>query len=236
VGFGCSLKSDREVQFNNKTFGVFDYDEREELAVLINKFEDCIGENVDKQKLYFSFFSEMNKITSIRKLYLTVDSIFGHEKIHELVSESTFSKIWEEGDNTREKTVSKRSLSIDLNSPYSEFLKRLAQKKGGIVSNYYNSFIIGGNISPSMVAMIQKQYDMLDIRDDEVCLLLAIHYLTISTTPIIEKLGSKQSSDIEPIHKFKSKAGESLGDLYGKKFPGKDDFFYASLYCFREYL
>lgn len=182
IGFECSSKSDREIQFKNNTFDVFNKEERVDLEVLIRSFENCLGESTNKEKLYSDFFVEINTITTVGKLLFVIDSIFGEEKIDELISEDTFSKIWIEEVRPGSKSASKTSLSIDINSPYAKYLKKLAEKKGGIVSDYYDSFIIGGCINPSMVAMVQKQYDLLDINDDEVCLLLAVHYLTLSTT------------------------------------------------------
>ena len=50
-------------------------------------------------------------------------------------------------------------------------------------------------------------------------------HLAVHATSIIGKNQSRQDPAIKQIHKFKTKTGESLGVLYGRKFPGKDDFF-----------
>jgi hypothetical protein len=174
--FGCSTDSKKLIEFDDHIAGSFNKEEKKELSTIIYEFEKFIPSQFDNGKeKYLSFFELISNAKTAERIISISDSLFNSYDFKNSLSNETFSKIWEYNDISFSK-----SLSLKQNSPFTELLKNLASVKGGIIKDYYESFGIAGDLSPSMVAIIQKQYDQLDISDNHVRLVLAIHYLTLS--------------------------------------------------------
>ena len=175
---GCTMNSKTQIKFEN-----FDKHESTELRDLLATFDNHIMKIAgSKNNSYNTFFKIMSEAKTGKEIINISDSLFNVIDIENLLSKSTFSKIWEYRVN-KSPDISLESniqLSLKYNSEYQAFLKKLAHVKGGLIQDYYENFEIGGDLSPSMVAMVQKQSDLLDINDQNVRLVIAIHYLTLA--------------------------------------------------------
>jgi hypothetical protein len=180
---GCSaatndLESDKTI---NK---IFNKDEVKDLETLVNFFENqiCLGQNIDtpnKQDCYESFFKHMVQCEKTGEIILNI-SFEEQKKMYNQIRKKTFNEIWGLGWQTWNNNGEKLKLyGLQTKGKFVEFLHELSLDYP-IIDHYYNTFIMAGDIAPSMVANIIMRHEELDTSDIRIRLMLAIHYLTMN--------------------------------------------------------
>ncbi len=185
VFIGCSGGSGEQTIFE-----YFDKRESKELEKLLVAFDDQIAKDeTSTNDSYEALLKMMSQAETSKELFYFSDSLFHSIDIAHFLSQNTFGKIWEYKDtkSAMDSENVNSQLFLKYDGAYQQFLKKLAEEEGGVIEDYYQSFEIAGDLSPAMVAMFQKQYTQLDIADERIRLVIAVHYLTLSQSKVIMK-------------------------------------------------
>lgn len=98
------------------------------------------------------------------------------KELYNSLNDSLIFKIWYSGRlEQKEKTTA--LLDINPYDVYSLYLKDLASQEPTLLS-YYDSLKGGEGMSPAMITSMTYEHEKLDITDERIRLVMAIHYLT----------------------------------------------------------
>jgi hypothetical protein len=187
---GFSSASQENLKSNSTITTVFNESEIEDLTRILNFFEEhiCSTQHVEISKLadcYQSFFERMEEAVETGDIELKIP--FEEQlNLYKQINESTFNEIWVLGKTMRfnssdplEYSDTLKYLSIKYDGKYVKFLEELAIENN-VLNFYHFSFKANGGISPSMIASLLTNYDIYNINDLRVRLVVAIHYLTMN--------------------------------------------------------
>ncbi len=179
----CSGKKNKLA--DSQTFlNTFNSNEIEDLQLLFNFFIENICSSKEKENLdacYDNFFKNMEKGFDTGNMELTWD-FENQKRIYHQFSDSTFNEIWSYGKSWNNRNYPKdtfRTVNINLNGKYFDFLKRVG-KKDTIIRTYYETLEASGDLPPSLVAGLIKNYNSYNVEDVRVKFIIAIHYLTLN--------------------------------------------------------
>ncbi len=185
-----SCKKENRLQ-SNKTF---DETETKEIIELLNKFDNeiCSIENQAGNEIsncYQSFFERIWKEVETGNYDIGINEE-NHKEIIETLSPRLIKEFWREGQGVINRRIpnskSRKTFPDTIQSiyitqgKYFEFLKNEVAEIDSKTEWYFERFNQVMDISPSLFADVAKNYELYNIEDDRVRLLIAIHYLTLN--------------------------------------------------------
>lgn len=176
IAFSCSNQKQNDFSNDKTITDIFSKTEISDLLKIQHFFDKNIGlDKANKQKkldeVYSKFFLKNSKIDQQEDLKLSIR--FDNQKeLYTQLDKKTFNDIWK---------VSSKSKRLSLNpkGKYASLLKEVG-KKDSVINNYYNGLQRVGDISPSIVSDLLKNYKNYNIKNPKVRLMIAIHYLTLN--------------------------------------------------------
>ncbi len=184
--FACNRERNYEKELQKTCItNYFENSELKDLSDLMVEFENNIYANdksINLQKKYIAFCSELEKEKSSLDFNNKIQLLFqDNKKTNQLISNETYKKIWkiEIGRINNSNSFLDTTLSLRTDGAYVDFLKDYANKNP-FVKEYLNSLIIAGDMSPAMVATMQKEWQKLNFNEPLDRLILAVHYFTIA--------------------------------------------------------
>jgi hypothetical protein len=184
VAMSCNTEKQISLSDDNTIKTVFNSSEINDLLKIQNFFDKSIGladnkNQTDLIKVYTDFFKLNSEIEKAADLELPID--FKNQKVlYNQLDKTTFDDIWSIGWSMKmNSSDTLKNIELNRSGKYAGFLKSLGDKDS-MVNKYYNSLELAGDISPSMISDLVKNYDNYDIKDPKIRLLIAIHYLTLN--------------------------------------------------------
>ena len=197
--FSCQIEKDTKLE-SNKTFSE---SETKEIINLLNQFDSEICKNENKENgnisiCYQAFFQRIVKEIENGSYEIGINEA-SQKRIVETLSPELYKEFWKQGEGIINRRIpnSNETFSDSIQSlyiakgKYFEFLENEVSKINPTTKQYFDKFITVGDISPSMVADVAKNYENYDIKDERIRFLIAIHYLTLND----QNLKSKASYD-----------------------------------------
>jgi len=175
-------KEDKTLGKSPTIMKLFNKHEILDLERILTFFDNqIIGEFKSKslRKNYSLFHEKSLKRLDSGEIYLG----FSYEKQDKLILElkkSTFKKIWDLGksyNNNNKDTTSIINLKVDGN--YMKFLEIIG-KENIAIKKYVDDLTFNYDITPSQSYFFVNNYDSIDIKDERIRLMIAIHYLTLN--------------------------------------------------------
>jgi hypothetical protein len=181
---GCSSSKSDKLKSDLTAINVFEDSEIRDLSIILKFFNEqiCTTQQIDigqTNDCYKSFFERMEKAGETGNIEIKIP-FSEQQKMYESISDSTFNQIWSFGKSwNRDSPDTLKYLGLRYDGKYAEFLKTLG-KENKVIEVYYEAFEASGAISPSMVAGLLMNYEVYDIHDIRIKLIVAIHYLTMN--------------------------------------------------------
>ena len=180
----CVLQRQNDLSNDETIKETFNATEIDDLLKIQSFFDKSIGLTESKNqkeiiKAYTDFFQLNSEIEKVADLDLPID--FNDQKmLYNQLDKKTFEDIWSIGWSTKmNSNDTLKNVELNRHGIYVGFLKTLGEQDS-IIDKYYNSLDVAGDISPSMVADLVKNYDNYNIKDPKIRLMIAIHYLTLN--------------------------------------------------------
>lgn len=180
----CQSSEQDSLETDSTIKSVFNSSELTDLLKVQHFFDrqisitDKISEsNLDES--YHHFFQRLAKVNTAGDLLLPIN--FNKQKeFYQQIDKYTFDQIWL-FDSLVNMATGDTLMHIQLNGngKYLQFLKKLGGQNK-VIKDYVNGLEIAGDISPSMIAVLVKNYSKYDIKDPKIRLMVAIHYLTLN--------------------------------------------------------
>ncbi|MCL3782229.1 hypothetical protein EMN47_17715 [Prolixibacteraceae bacterium JC049] len=184
IALSCTTQRQNDLLNDQTIKESFDTTQINDLVKIQSFFDKSIGltEN-DKQenmgKVYNDFFLQNSNIKKVSDLKLSIN-LNDQKALYNQLDKNTFNDIWEISWSKKGySTDTLKHIQLNRQGKYVELLKTIG-KQNTVISNYYNSLEIAGDISPSMFADLIKNYKNYDIKDPKIRLIIAIHYLTLN--------------------------------------------------------
>ena len=157
----------------------FNESDLKRLELLLEDFDKLICKyncSADIQTAYSNFFTNILNSSKLEEIKPFSGSNLEMEEILQRVNNETFVKIWEYG-TTSEPAIIPTTLNINYNGEFMSFLKEMSDKSD-ILKQYYDSIKTAGGINPFGFGLLRLKQKELNIQDQSVRLIIAIHYLT----------------------------------------------------------
>lgn len=129
------------------------------------------------QKNYSSFYKKSLKELDSGRIYVGF-TFKKQAKLIEELKETTFNGIWDVGKSFTEKDTI-NVINLKVKGVYAKFLKELG-KENKAIKRYIDDLVFNYDITPEQSYFFINNYDSLDITDERVRLMIAIHYLTLN--------------------------------------------------------
>ena len=179
---GCKTDRGNKLGDCQLIIDVFDKSEIKDLTKIFDFFNEQINDQhkvnlIESYKLFCERMKE-SEITGFMDINIPFQK---QMDLYSQISENTFHQIWiftEGGIRRQGSFYPIKSILLNFNGKYSDFLKELG-KENSAINHYYEIFKQIGDISPNMAALLTN-YDIFDISDIRVQLVFAIHYLTLN--------------------------------------------------------
>lgn len=175
-----SCKEDKSLGKSPAIMKLFNKTEMLDLEKILTFFDNQIFNKFKSKSLvqnYSLFYEKSLMRLDSGEIYLG----FSYEKQNKLIlelKESTFKKIWNLGKSYNKKdTTSIVNLKVDGN--YIKFLKTLG-KENIAIKKYVDDLIFNYDITPSQSYFFINNYESINIKDERIRLMIAIHYLTLN--------------------------------------------------------
>lgn len=182
----CSHSNKIDSIRDNKTVRkIFNEREIQELVKILDFFENQIcsidgGSSSNVLSCYRNFFIRMDSAEVTGDIDPLID--FEQQKnLYAIISDSTFDSIWQFNKTWNMSSPSDTLKSITFNDQgsYFAFLIELAREEK-LAKNYVEAFEAAGQMSPGSISHLLKMYNMYNIKDERIRLMIAIHYLTLN--------------------------------------------------------
>jgi hypothetical protein len=169
----------------------FSEEEIKDLSEIVSYFDERIRFEKTIKKPYNDFFQHLSKAETNHEITRIVeDYLPENQEIFNKISKDVFNKIWKSKNVYNPATNdSIKILSLNYGGDYYQFLGDFSKSGNPILSEYFESFEIAGDLSPTMVALLQKKWDQLDLKNEGVRLIIAIHYVTIAESKVVMRNG-----------------------------------------------
>jgi len=184
--FALSCNSQRQNDLSNDEAikESFNKSEIKDLSKIQRFFDQSIGvtdytNEKEILKAYSDFFKVNTEIEMASEIKIPF-SISAQKDLNNQLDKSFFDEIWIYRETIANNTGDTLTdMELNLSGKFVAFLKKqgLQDKK---FENYYKTISLAGDVSPSLVAVIAKNFNDYDIEDPKIRLLIAIHYLTIN--------------------------------------------------------
>lgn len=162
---------------------VFDKREIHDLQKILSFFDGQIMSSFKGKTLLDSYdlFNEKELELKNEGLIFGNISLSDQQKLNSKIKETTFQEIWDLGKILDVDEIgSKQSfLFINPNGKYISYLKKLGLKNK-FIEDYSNIVSQNYDIPPSLVYVITDNYNKIDVSDENIRLMVAIHYLTLN--------------------------------------------------------
>ncbi|HNP18666.1 MAG TPA: hypothetical protein PKL31_09550 [Fulvivirga sp.] len=184
--FGCSKQRPTSLAADTTIISIFSDTEIDDLSRILDFFESQICEiegvdNVTSIVCYPSFFNRMKASMELGE-FKTGISFDEQKELYSRIKPSSFNMIWRFSwkiQSTHNSKDTLKSIIWNYDGKYIDFLKEFS-KDNDVVKNYFETYELVGDISPSMIAKLIAYHDIYNINDIRMRLLIAIHYLTLN--------------------------------------------------------
>ncbi len=180
----CTSQKQNDLSNDQTIKESFNTTEINDLTKIQSFFDKSIGlTESDKQenleKVYTDFFLQNSDIEKISDFKLSIN--FNDQKeLYNQLDKKTFDDIWEISWSKEINSIDTlKQIQLNRQGGYVKFLKTFGEQDS-VINNYYNSLEIAGDISPTMVADLIKNYKNYNVNDPKIRLIIAIHYLTLN--------------------------------------------------------
>jgi hypothetical protein len=181
VFFSCQFMKTTNLSCSNELKMHFTASEIEELSGLLGFFD-----NQTKFQLEDDFFESLSKVEYGSELIAISKRYFNDQGIYAAFTPSLKEKVWVKQYAVEIEEPETRSfISLKYKGEYYKFLLEYAKMNGGIIKEYFEGFEIAGDLSPSMVSLVQKKWKDFDLQNDCHRLVIAIHYFTLANSEIV---------------------------------------------------
>ena len=181
---GCTSQRQNDLLNDQTIKASFNTTEMNDLAKIQRFFDESIGftereKQENLEKVYTDFFLQNSDIEKESDFKLSIN--FNDQKeLYDQLDKKTFDNIWEisRWSEWNSNDTLKR-IQLNREGKYLQFLKTFGEQDS-VINNYYNSLEIAGDISPTMIADLVKNYKNYNVNDPKIRLIIAIHYLTLN--------------------------------------------------------
>ena len=179
-----SLNSDTLIK---KTFNKSEIKDLQKIIDFFNN-EICNSNYENLNECYQNYCSKRKKQVELNVEFNTNINFEKQQKLYSKIQNNTFKEIWsfQKSLPIRERKDTLKYLSFNHNGKFVEFLKQYGNENKKI-KNYYESFLMFRDISPSMFAGVLMEFEDYDIKDIRSKLIFAIHYLTLNDQNLREE-------------------------------------------------
>ncbi|WP_159523903.1 hypothetical protein [Sunxiuqinia indica] len=184
IALSCTTQSQNNLSNDQTIKEWFNTTEINDLVKIQSFFDRSIGltesdkqENLEKE--YTDFFLQNSGIEKVSDFKLSIN-FSDQKKLYNQLDQKTFDDIWKISWSTKwNSNDTLKHIQLNRQGKYVQFLKTFGEQ-GTVINSYYNSLEIAGDISPTMVADLVKNYKNYNINDPKIRLIIAIHYLTLN--------------------------------------------------------
>lgn len=180
----CSNTSELKLANDSTISSVFNPTEIEDLSKILSFFEHqiCSVEKMETSNIeacYQSFLERIKRETENGLIPLHI-SFKEQKTLYQQIKDSTFNQIWVFNQQTMPNSNDTlKSIGLKHNGKYIEFLSEYG-KLNSVIDTYYNNYIASGDLGPSMVNELIQNYQVYDLSQVNIRLIIAIHYLTLN--------------------------------------------------------
>lgn len=184
IALSCTTQRQNDLSNDQTIKESFNSTEINDLTKIQRFFDKSIGltksdKQEDLERVYTDFFLQNAYIEKISDFKLSIN--FNDQKeLYNQLDQKTFNNIWTISWSTKwGSNDTLKHIKLNHQGKYVEFLKASGEHDS-VINNYCNSLEIAGDISPTMVADLIKNYKNYKVNNPKIRLLIAIHYLTLN--------------------------------------------------------
>lgn len=178
--FNCNYNTIKKLENYPKITKIFNYSEIQDLDIILTFFDTKISNEFKSSSIKESYSSYYRKsLNELDNGSLYIGFLYNEQiELINKIKKSTFKEIWNKGENfSKNDTLDLIYLRTD--GKYAEFLKILGDENIAI-KKYINDLTLHNDITPEQSYFFLNNYKSIDINDERIRLVLAIHYLTLS--------------------------------------------------------
>lgn len=160
---------------------IFNNDEIDDLQKIVTFFDNQIMNSFKSENIVDSYNKFNMKDLELKEkglIFGNVDFLMQQE-LYNSINKSTFDEIWNLGKSTNEKGEARNIVFINPLGKYAKYLHILGARNR-FIKNYIETMESSYDISPSLLYVMTDNYRKLDISDESIRLMIAIHYLTLN--------------------------------------------------------
>lgn len=159
----------------------FEKKEINDLYKILNFFDNQITSSFKSESLIESY-----DLFNVKDLELKAEGlIFGNisfskqKELYSSINKSTFNEIWNLGKSFEENGKESSIVFIRTDGKYANYLQELGLKNN-FIKIYIETIKNYNDIPPPLFYTITENYKNFDITDENIRLMIAIHYLTLN--------------------------------------------------------
>ena len=179
----CNVENSRQKSLGeSKSLNqVFNKKEISDLYKILTFFDNQIMNSFKSESLIESYNMFNAKDLEFEKDGLIFGNIpFSKQKyIYHSIDKSTFNEVWRLGKSIEGNGKELSIVFINPNGKYANYLQLLGAKNN-FIKNYSKVIEETGDIPPTLLYSITHNYKDLNISDENIRLVIAIHYLTLN--------------------------------------------------------
>ncbi len=184
---GCSDKQPKSLDTDPIVIQIFEDTEIRNLSKILQFFEEqiCTNQQIDNEKIsdcYKAYLKQLSKAVETGCIEINIP-FEEQKKMYKAIDTSTFNQIWYIGKQRfPDSPKTFKYFTLYHNGKHVKYLKFLKAvgDKNEIIKDYYEALRSVGSISPTSVAHLLKSYQLYDVSDIKIRLIIAIHYLTLN--------------------------------------------------------
>ena len=161
----------------------FSKEQIHDFKIILKFYDESICKSANETELMkcYDIYLDELKNRSIQTGDFSLNIDYDEQKLmYKNINKTTFDNIWKMGNGKNAKKEPIDVLLFNLeSSSYLSFLKKLHEKDAKW-TNYYNWLRDNGVITPPMISTLLTAYNEVNLNDEKIRLVFAIHYLTIN--------------------------------------------------------
>lgn len=132
----------------------------------------------DIQNSYLMFFNNLKQVKTVSELEERISFLAPVKKfIYTDMERKTANKIWILSPVINSDQITNIG-KINLKGDFIKFLERVSTENKSL-KEYYDSIRIAGDISPSSISFLIDNQSDLNVRDEQIRFVIAVHYMSL---------------------------------------------------------